>query len=102
MPLGIRPARPGSGLDLPGDAQIAAAPVLLVLGRRMTTKTSADLWFRPLTPRSVAGEYAGAFGTACEAIGIVWEPCFYFWCGVFLILQTVSFPRIDLAPHGFQ
>ena len=35
----------------------------------MMTRDSADLWFSPTTPLSVAGEDAGAFGTVCEAIG---------------------------------
>mgnify|MGYP000262299410 CR=1 FL=1 len=35
----------------------------------MMAKTSADLWYRPLTSYSVAGEDAGAFGTVCEPIG---------------------------------
>ena len=31
---------------------------------------SADPWFRPPTPYSVASEHAEAFGTVCKPIGI--------------------------------
>ena len=76
--------------------------LLHLLGRQVTAKTSADLWHRPLTPYSDASEDAGALGTGCEAIGIVWEPWFYFWCHVFILSQVYAFASIDLAPHGFQ
>ena len=35
------------------------------------TKTSADLWYRPLASYSVVSEDVGAFGTVCEPVGPV-------------------------------
>ena len=61
---------------------ICLVGLLHLLGRQVTAKTSADLWFRPLTSYSVAGEYAGAFGTVCETIGVV-LPQLFFWVAIF-------------------
>ena len=50
----------------------------------MMAKTSADLWFRPLTSYSVAAEDAGAFGTVCEPVVAVakksdrWASIFFY------------------------
>ena len=43
--------------------------LLHLLGRQSLARDAADLWFRPLTSYSVAGEDAGAFGTVCKPIG---------------------------------
>ena len=54
------------GFALPGQARVWVRLVLLLhlLGRQVMAKTSADLWFRPLTPHSVASDDAGAGGAS--------------------------------------
>ena len=56
---------------------IRLAVLLHPLGRQTMARDSADLWFRPLTSHSVASDHAGAFGTVCEAIGVVVRPILF-------------------------
>ena len=77
MPLWIlRYKKCHLGFALPGPGRLWICLVLLLhlLGRQVTAKTSADLWFRPLTPYSVTSDDAGALGTGCDVIGIGLAP----------------------------
>ena len=62
------------GIALRGDLGLGRGWICLVgmlrlLGRQMTTRDTANLWFRPPTSYGVLSDDAGAFGVVCESIG---------------------------------
>ena len=67
---------------------IRLAVLLHPLGRQTMARDSADLWFGPLTPHSVASDHAEAIGTVCEAIGAVVRRLFFLDVVFFFCYRT--------------